>query len=87
MIKYLYETRNLKLMLSACNVGIIHWLVDASYAIHEDCKVHTGSMMTLGSGAVTSFSRKQKINAQSSTEAELIAMDGQDMLWNAKDIK
>ena len=36
---------------------------------------HTGSVMTLGEGAVMSFSRKQKLNAKSSTEAELVAAD------------
>ena len=33
--------------------------------------------MTLGSKAITSFSRKQKINGKSLTEAELIGLD----LW------
>ena len=32
-------------------------------------------MMTLGGGTVSSFSRKQKLNGKSSTEAELIGMD------------
>ena len=31
--------------------------------------------MTLGKGVVMSFSRKQKLNAKSSTEAELIRVD------------
>ena len=32
----------------ADNLGIIRWFVDASYAIHNDCKGHTGSMVTKG---------------------------------------
>ena len=42
---------------------------------HYDCRGHTGAMMTLGGGTVSSFSRKQKLNGKSSTEAELIGMD------------
>ena len=43
-----------------------------SYNIHDDCHGHTGAMMTFGHGTVTSFSCNQKLNAKSSTEAELI---------------
>ena len=61
-------------MLSADNLGI-HWFVDALYAIHDDCKGHTSFMLTLGSGAMTSFSRKQKTIAKSLMEAKLIRVD------------
>jgi hypothetical protein len=33
-------------------------------------------MMTLGKGAMQSIARKQKMNVQSSTEGELVAVDG-----------
>ena len=49
--------------------------MDASYAFHVGCRVPTGAIMTFGSGAVTGFSQKQKLNAKSSTEAELIGVD------------
>ena len=65
VIKYLNGTRNLKIKLCTDNLGIIHWFVDASYAIHNDCKGHSGLILTLEAGAVTSFSRKQKLNAKS----------------------
>ena len=67
-------------MLSADDFSIVKWFVDASYAIHDDCKGHTGTMLKLGSGAMTSLSRKHKINGKSSTEAKLNAMDEQ-ILW------
>ena len=68
---------------AANNLGIIHWFVDASYAIHNDCKGHTGSMLTMEAGAVISFSRKQKLNAKSSTGAELIRVNDalSQILW------
>jgi hypothetical protein len=37
----------------------------------NNCNGHTGSMMSLGKGAVISFLNKQKINSKSSTESEL----------------
>ena len=49
--------------------------VDASDAIHDNCRGHTGGTMTMGKGAVISFSWKQKLNAKSYIEAELIGID------------
>ena len=47
-----------------------------------DCKGHTGMVMTMGKGASMSFSRGQKLNARSSTEAELI---GQSQTFYGED--
>ena len=57
--------------------------VDAPYVIHNNCKGHTGYIMTMGSGAITSFSRNQKISSKSSIEAELIGVDDAlpQILW------
>ena len=38
-------------------------------------KGHTGTLMSLGQGAIISGLRKQKINVKSSTESELVALD------------
>jgi hypothetical protein len=46
--------------------------VDASYAIHEDKKSHSGSVITLGYGIVYAGSSKKKVVAKSSTESEFI---------------
>eukprot|EP00804_Cyclotella_cryptica_P019093 CCRYP_021211-RA/>CCRYP_021211-RA protein AED:0.16 eAED:0.16 QI:0/0/0/0.66/1/1/3/0/1057 len=74
VLRYLNGTVELGLCLSAKDIGLVQWYVDASYATHDDCKGHTGAMMTLGDGAVISRSREQKTNARSSTEAELIGV-------------
>ena len=50
------------------------WWVDASYAVHPDMKSHTGGILSLGKGAIYGTSTRQKINAKSSTEAELIGV-------------
>ena len=49
--------------------------MDAYYAAHEKFKDHTGAMILLRQGAVTSFSINQKIQGNSSTEDELIGVD------------
>ena len=47
-------------------------------------KGHTGAGMTMGKGSIYNKSTKQKINAKSSTEAELIGVDDilPQVLWS-----
>ena len=47
----------------------------ASFTVHPDMKLHAGSTFTLGKGSALSSSTKQKVNARSTTESELIAAD------------
>ena len=72
VIKYLKGTISLKLNLIEDDLYIIKWYVDASYAIHDDCKGHTGVLMSMGGGYETRFYCKYKMNGRRSTEAELI---------------
>ena len=74
-LKYLWGTKHMKLVLTVDNLHTLRWWVDASYAVHWDYKGHTGMMMSLGKGGAMSFSRRHKLNARSSTEAELIGID------------
>ena len=50
---------------------------------------HTGSIFTLGKGAIWNESTKQKVNARSSTEAELISIDDKisKIIWMKKFIE
>ena len=75
VMKYLRGTSELKLTLEADNMNVIKWWADGAFAVHNDCKSHTGGIMMIGKGAVYSTSTKQKINTKSSTEAELVAVD------------
>ena len=43
-------------------VGLIHWHVDASFAVHADMKIHTGGSMSLGRGSIVDTLQKQKLN-------------------------
>ena len=61
--------------LSADDLSVITWHVDASFAVHPDFKSHTGAVMTYGQGAIQAISRKQKLNTRSSTESELVGVD------------
>ena len=65
----------MKLCLTADNLENITWWVDASDAIHWDSRSHTGMVMSLELGVVTSESWRQKLNTGSSTEAELVGID------------
>ena len=59
MMQYLHGTKDLILMLRASDEGIVRWWIDASYAVHEDMKGHTGATLSLGKGAIYSGSWKQ----------------------------
>ena len=83
VLKYLKGTLHMKLTITVDDLSIIKWWVDASYNIHDDCKGHSGAMMSFGKGAALSFSRKQKVNCRSSTESELVGIDDAlpSILW------
>jgi hypothetical protein len=61
-MKYLNGNKGKNLTLSADNLRVVKWYVDASFAVHPDFKSRTGAMMMLGKGAMQSIARKQKMN-------------------------
>ena len=54
---------------------VVNWYIDAAFAVHNDMKSHTGAVMTFGRGSACSQSSKQKLNTNSSMEAELVGVD------------
>jgi hypothetical protein len=62
VLHYLNGMKGLKLTISVNNLSILKWYVDRSHNLHWDCKGHAGAMFTLGEGAVSSYSRKSKLN-------------------------
>jgi len=83
MMKFFKQTSKDLLTLKADGSKRLKWHVDASFAIHNDFRSHTGGTLTMGKGAITSISRKQGMNTRSSTEAEVVAADEVvgPMLW------
>ena len=71
-MRYLNGTQKDVLCLSADDLHIIKWWVDASFAVHPDFRSHTGMAMSFGRGSAINNSQKQKLNSDSSTTAELI---------------
>eukprot|EP00804_Cyclotella_cryptica_P021065 CCRYP_019383-RC/>CCRYP_019383-RC protein AED:0.25 eAED:0.25 QI:0/-1/0/1/-1/0/1/0/272 len=84
VLEYLNGTVELKLRIEVKDLRVMRWYVDAAHMVHWDCKGQTGAAMTLGRGAVLSYSWKQKANTKSSTETELVGVDDaiSNILWS-----
>ena len=75
LMKYLRGAKELPLILSANNSGIIKRNVDGSFGVHPNMKGHTGGVVSFGRDFPLVTSTKQKLNTRSSTESEIVAMD------------
>ena len=75
VLGFLLSTIDDILVLEADSYNNLYWYIDASFGTHPDMKSHTGSIFTLGKGCISGSSTKQKVNARSSTESELIGID------------
>jgi len=74
ILEYLNETSYLGLLLSANTPAEVISYIDASYGVNTSRRGHTGSMITLGSGAIHAGSKEQSINVKSSCECELVGL-------------
>ena len=73
LLEYISGSLDDEYVIGADDLGrLLRTWVDASYAVHPDCKSHTGGAMSFGTGALVCKSSKQKLNTKSSTEAELV---------------
>ena len=75
MMKFICDIIVNPLTLNADELNLIQFSIDASFAVHPDMKIHSSMTMTMGKGAMIASSCKQKIDTQSSTEAELVAIN------------
>ena len=48
VLQYLRGTKDLTLTLGADDIANMQAWVDVAYAVHEDCKSHTGGVMSWG---------------------------------------
>ena len=77
MMKYLDATKKDTLKLSIGNgINKLEWFIDASFAVHPDFRSHTGTTMRFGGGkgSPIQMSVKKKLNMESSTTSELVAV-------------
>ena len=74
MLEYLNGTLHHKYILGADDLKqVLRTWVDAPYTVHPDMKSHRGGVMSFGIGDFfVCKSSKQKLNTQSSTEAEVV---------------
>ena len=76
LLNFLKKTKEEKLNLEVDDTLTINWYIYAAFGVNDDMKSHTGACLTPGKGIICAFFNKQKVNSRSSTEAELIAVDG-----------
>jgi hypothetical protein len=83
VLQYLRGTIDDKLILGCVDIGKMKSFVDASFAVHMDMKSHTGGGISWGLGILLSMCQKQRLNAKSSTEAEVIGVSDflSGMIW------
>ena len=73
-MNFIKETFNDLRTIGADNLHDVHVWVDASHAVHENMRGHTGGIISMGTGAVHCKSSKQKLNTRSTTESELVGV-------------
>ena len=74
VLQYLRGTIDLTLTIGADDITEMKSWVDVSYGIHDDCKSHTGGVMSWGWGVLLTKCQKQKLNTKSSTEGEIVGV-------------
>lgn len=78
VLSYLKSTKSLRLTHTCTNNGpkkLLFAFIDASYAIHDDMKGHSGCLIfDESNNLLFASSTKQKLMSKSSTDAEIIAV-------------
>ena len=74
VLQYLRGTIDLTLTMGADDITEMKSWVDVSYGIHDDCKSHTGGVMSWGWGVLLTKCQKQKLNTKISTEGEIVGV-------------
>ena len=75
VIWYLRNTVHLPLIIGWDASETPRWSIDASFAVHNGMRTHTGAMLRFGRGGMFSLLNNQKVNSPSSTVAEIIGVD------------
>jgi hypothetical protein len=74
VVGYLLGSKDLVFCISGSSTYDLVAYVDASHAVHDDFKSHTGSLIVMGDKTIVHFkTSKQRLNTKASTESELVA--------------
>ena len=68
LLNYLNGTMEMTRKIGADDLSKMKAWANASYAVHDNMRGHTGGVTSFGTGATHHKSGKQKLNAKSSTE-------------------
>ena len=74
VIKYIRTNVHLPIIIGWDESGTLLWSIDASFAVHNDMRSHTGAMFTFEKGAEFSPLNKHKVNSTSWTVAKLLVL-------------
>jgi len=73
VIGFLKGTKDERRIIGATSLTEILIFIDSAYAVHANCRSHTGGLSSFRIGAVHARSKSSKINVKSSTESELVS--------------
>ena len=76
LLKFIEQTIDDIRMIGASSMEDLFLFVDATFAVHNNMRGQDGGCMSFGWGLIRGKSSKQKINAKSLTEAEIIGVSG-----------
>ena len=84
LLQYIIATRNEKLILSANDLYVIKWYMDAVFTVHPNLKIHSCGSMTYRTVIIVTVSRGGGLNNLSGKESELVGADDMSnmILWN-----
>ena len=72
LLGYIKGTMDIVRIMSAEDLNTVRAWPDTSYAVHDNMRGHTGGVISFGIGVTHHKPCKQKLNAKSSTETEII---------------
>ena len=84
VLRYLNGTQDLCLTIELdAQINVLAY-IDCSHGVHANGRGHSGSVISLGKGAVHASSAKQKLVSKSSTETELIGLTDKSsqVIWS-----
>ena len=89
VLQYVKGTLDMPRILGADSMLRLSTWVDASYAVHDDMRSHTGGCMSFGTGALMPKSTKQKLNTKSTTESEVVGASDYlpNVIWSTLFLK